>query len=149
MPVAGLGRSAGGFSGKMKEARLRAAAGVAITDDARRKVEASGRAADVVAGRALGIFADVEQIMALFGAEMRNIDMGGGVGGQKRDLSTRRGGGQRLAQAQNRQRAEQITGVDDLRRSGRDGHGGGASVTRGSRLRDCAALVRDGRQWGV
>ena len=83
--------------------------------------------------------------MALFRAEMRDIDMGGGVGGEQVNLRAGWGGGERFAQAQDGQRAKQVAGVDE----DGIGHGVGATLSCFSRLRECWAFMGDGAQVGV
>ncbi len=105
---------------------------------------ALGLAADMKEGGAVGLGC-VEERVALFRAEMRDIDMGGGVGREQVHLSSGCGRGQGLAQAQDGQGAQQVACIDE----DRIGHVGGATLTCFSRLRECWAFMGDGAQVGV
>lgn len=56
----------------------------------------------------------LHKLMARLGAEMRHIDDGGRIIGQKRDLRARIERAHPLAQAQDGQGAQQPAGIDDL-----------------------------------
>ncbi len=72
----------------------------------------SGAVSETVAGDAMVQIVGAEQIMALFGAEMRHVNPGGGIGGEQVNLRPRARLGERLTQAQDGQGAKQVARVD-------------------------------------